>query len=77
MDEEGAEISGDTLLILFNADHDLTIPFTLPDIEESLPWQRLIDTFDAEASEDRFPEGFSYELRPCSMAVFRMGSEAE
>jgi glycogen operon protein len=77
MDEEGEEISGDTILILFNADHQLTIPFTLPEIEENLPWQRLIDTYDAEASQDEFAESSIYELRSCSMAVFRMGSEVE
>jgi glycogen operon protein len=70
--EEGEEISGDTLLILFNADHKLSIPFTLPAIEDNLPWQRLIDTYDADSAEDDFPEGTAYELRPCSMAVFRM-----
>jgi len=77
VDEEGEEISGDTILILFNADHDLTIPFTLPNIEEQLPWQRLIDTFDAETSPDEFAEGTAYELRPCSMAVFRMETKEE
>ncbi len=77
VDEEGEEISGDTLLILFNADHDLTIPFHLPDIEEDAPWQRLIDTADPEASEDEFPEKTIYDLHPCSMAVFRMTAEEE
>lgn len=73
VDEQGEEISGDTILILFNADHDLTIPFTLPHIEEERPWQRLLDTFDAEVTEDDFAEEAVYDLRPCSMAVFRMG----
>jgi glycogen operon protein len=77
VDEEGEEINGDTILILFNADHDQTIPFTLPNIEEQLPWQRLLDTFDAETSQDEFAEHTAYELRPCSMAVFRMGAEEE
>jgi hypothetical protein len=44
----------------------------LPAIEDNLPWQRLIDTYDADSAEDDFPEGTAYELRPCSMAVFRM-----
>ncbi|REJ88543.1 MAG: glycogen debranching enzyme GlgX [Planctomycetota bacterium] len=78
MDEDGEEISGDSILILFNADHDLTIPFTLPDIEEEfLPWQRLFDTFDAESHQDEFTQESVYELRPCSMAVFRMGIEEQ
>ncbi len=75
VDEEGEEINGDTILILFNADHDLTIPFTLPNIEEQLPWQRLLDTFEANATMEEFSEGSVYDLRPCSMAMFRMGVE--
>ena len=75
VDEEGEEISGDTILILFNADHSVTVPFVLPNIEEEFPWQRLFDTYDADASQDEFEESSAYELRPCSMAVFRMGVE--
>jgi glycogen operon protein len=75
VDEEGEEISGDTILILFNADHSVTVPFVLPNIEEEFPWQRLFDTYDADASQDEFEEGSAYKLRPCSMAVFRMGVE--
>jgi isoamylase len=77
VDEEGEEISGDTILLLFNADHDLTIPFVLPTIEEQLPWQRLLDTFEAQAASAEFAENSVYDLRPCSMAVFRMGRELE
>jgi glycogen operon protein len=77
VDEEGEEIHGDTLLILFNADHELTIEFTLPKIEENLPWQRLIDTFEAEVSHDEFAGGSVYPLRSCSMVVFRMATQDE
>ncbi len=72
-DEEGEAVRGDTLLILFNADHESTVPFTLPKIEEKHPWQRLIDTFDPEASNESFDS--VYELRSCSMAVFRIQAE--
>jgi len=75
VDEEGEEISGDTLLILFNADHDLTIPFTLPALEEGLPWKRLLDTFEAETTRHEFAESSVYDLRPCSMAVFRVAAQ--
>jgi glycogen operon protein len=71
VNEVGEEVSGDTILILFNADHSLTIPFTLPKIDESIPWQRVLDTYEAEASEDEFADESAYDLRPCSMAVFR------
>lgn len=77
VDEEGEEISGDTVLILFNGDHELAVPFTLPSIEESLPWQRLIDTFEPEVAKDEFAGGTVYSLRPCCMAVLRTGSEEE
>jgi len=77
MDEEGEEINGHTLLILFNSDHERTLEFTLPSIEENLPWQRLIDTFEAEIPKDEFAGGSVYQLRSCSMAVFRMRSEEE
>jgi glycogen operon protein len=77
VDEEGEEISGDTILILFNADHDLTIPFTLPCIEETQPWERLLDTFDPSEPVEDFPEGTNYDLRPCSMAVFRKAVEVD
>jgi len=75
VDEEGEEIRGDTLLILFNADHELTIPFRLPNLEENLPWQRLLDTFEPQVSQDELTGGVVYPLRSCAMAVFRMGSE--
>ena len=77
VDEEGEEIAGDTILILFNADHAETIRFTLPQVEENQPWQRLIDTYEADASPDEFAEGSLYKLRNCSMAVFRMARDDE
>ena len=77
VDDEGEEISGDTMLILFNADHGQTVHFNLPKIEENQAWQRLIDTFETETTPEEFQEDFAYELRPCSMAVFRMGAESE
>jgi hypothetical protein len=49
----------------------------MPDIEEDLPWHRLIDTYEASASKDEFSQGSVYDVRPCSMAVFRMGAEEE
>ena len=45
------------------------------EIEEGLPWQRLIDTYDADAAQDEFGEDSIYDLRPATMAVFRMGRE--
>jgi isoamylase len=72
--EEGEEISGDTVMILFNADHGLTIPFTLPKIEEDAPWHLVVDTFDGKPSDEEFAPQTTYQLRPCSMAVFRVAT---
>ncbi len=72
VDDEGAEIAGDTLLLLFNADHGQSIPFVLPNIEEQVPWQRIFDTYETNASEEKFPAGEAYELRPCSLAMFKI-----
>ena len=72
VDEHGEEISGDTLLLMFNADHAQTIPFTLPVTEEDQPWSLLLDTSDPKAEEVTLEPGREFALKPCSMAVFRM-----
>jgi isoamylase len=77
IDEEGEEISGDTLLILFNGDHGSAIPFTLPEGPEGAAWQRMLDTADFEAETDVFPPCHKYELAACSMALFRLWSETQ
>ena len=72
VDEEGEEISGDTLLILFNADHSQTIPFKLPNIDEQGAWHLLVDTYDVQNEPADYAQESSFDLRPCSMAVLRM-----
>jgi glycogen operon protein len=74
-DERGAEISGDTFLMLFNADHGNKIPFTLPDPRVGGPWEFVFDTAregtgDAAGEQPVPAAGGTYELAPCSMAVF-------
>jgi isoamylase len=70
VDEYGDPIIGDCMLILFNADHSIEIPFTLPPVVTGAPWTRRLDT----AIEDDFDESevteSVYNLQPCSMAVF-------
>jgi glycogen operon protein len=70
VDERGEEISGHTVLILFNADHSLEIPFTLPPIKEHDGYQLQLDTADMEAQRTLFNFGTQYALKPCSVAVF-------
>ncbi len=78
VDDQGEEIRGDTILILFNADHANEIPFTLPALaEEGQQWQRLLDTADLEAQQDLLPAGKTYTLKTCSMAMFRVWPEHE
>jgi glycogen operon protein len=74
VDEYGDPIVGDCLLILYNADHAVEIPFTLPVIETGEPWTRLLDTaLDAAANDDEEAAKMTesvYKLQPCSMVVF-------
>jgi len=69
VDEHGEEISGDHLLLLFNADHANKIPFTLPHPKDGQPWELLLDTARPDCQWEPRVEG-AYDLEPCSMAVF-------
>ena len=69
VDEHGAAIRSDSVLMLFNADHANKIPFTLPKPKEGEPWELLFDT--ARPDSDPPPVGEQYELEPVSVAMFR------
>lgn len=75
VNEHGEEISGDTLLILFNADHGDPIPFTLPEVEEHRPWELMLDSSDPEAMIEQFDAGDQYALHPASLAMFRLSPD--
>jgi isoamylase len=71
VDDYGDPIIGDCLLILFNADHAVEIPFTLPTVETGQPWTRLIDTGRDDVAEESVEMTESvYKLQPCSVVVF-------
>ena len=77
VDEHGEKIDGDTILLLFNADHQNAIDFHLPPTERGLPWELLIDTFrDDNADSPRAIEG-TFKLMPCSAAAFRSRTPME
>ncbi len=76
VDEEGEVISGDTLLILFNADQVLDIPFTLPEVIDGA-WQRMMDTADLDAPAQLFAAGQAYPLEHCSVALLRVRQDEE
>ena len=73
MDERGRPITGDTLLLLFNA-HDAAIPFTLPTPGPAARWLRVVDTAH-EAGEAPVPGAFQggalYALEGRSFALLR------
>jgi glycogen operon protein len=68
VDEHGESIHGDTMLILFNADHANTIPFKLPPPGNGHPWEMVFDTTE-ESSERGVKVSATYALQPCSMVV--------
>ena len=69
VDEQGEEITGDSMLLLFNADHGQTIPFTLPRPKIGGEWKLVFDTARPELDEAATLEK-AYSLEPCSLAVF-------
>jgi glycogen operon protein len=72
VDERGEGIEGDTMLLLFNADHAQTIPFVLPPPENGDPWELLLDTAKGQGEcPCPTPTNEPYPLEPNSMAVFR------
>jgi len=81
-DEYGEPIIGDHVVILFNADHNMEIPFALPELKGKETWECLIDTAvvgereepktatDTKIAPASVAAARAYKLRPCSMAVF-------
>lgn len=72
VDEHGEEVAGDTLLLLFHAGHAEPVDFTLPALEEELPWQLVTDTSDLHAPACTFEPGGIYSLQPISVVVLRL-----
>jgi isoamylase len=76
VDERGARIIGDTLLLLLNG-ADQPIAFTLPMTAPEERWETLIDTADPWAPSRRLRAGGRYELLPHSMAVLKLSCRRE
>ncbi|HEY2149128.1 MAG TPA: hypothetical protein VGH32_14405, partial [Pirellulales bacterium] len=68
-DAHGETITGDTMLLLYNADHDKPIKFKLPPTSEKNPWKLVFDTAREDAVAGEATDG-AYELQPVSMVVF-------
>jgi glycogen operon protein len=71
VNEHGAPITGDTLLVLFNA-HTDEVPFTLPPLDAAQQWQRVFDTVESNGSEQVYRPGGRYQLRERSVALFKV-----
>lgn len=73
VNDYGEPIIGDHVLLLFNADHGVTIPFTLPPVATGGFWQRVIDTAlpAGGIGEPKEIRVSTYDLQRCSVAVFR------
>ncbi|HET6884116.1 MAG TPA: hypothetical protein VFI31_28435, partial [Pirellulales bacterium] len=72
VDEHGEEINGDTLLLLFNADHATRIDFTLPALEPAQKYELMFDTATKDEGVTHLVEGPVYQLSPCSIALFKL-----
>ncbi len=70
VDDHGEAICGDTMLLMFNADHANTIPFVLPPPGDGEPWELVFDTA-FENNDDAPPLADPYPLQPCSLVVLR------
>jgi len=75
-DERGREISGDTLLLLFNTHHE-HINFRLPSHKEDQVWELLFNTTDPSETGAKHEGRQMYALLPRSMAVLRTVAKVE
>jgi isoamylase len=71
VNERGAPITGDTLLVLLNG-HTDKVPFTLPPHDADLQWQRVFDTVDPRGADRIYRAGGRYPLQGRSVAVFKI-----
>jgi glycogen operon protein len=76
VDEAGRPITGDTLLVLFNA-HERDVPFALARAPGADGWECLIDTREATPDVRTIAAGERYLLEGRSVAVFRARLRAD
>jgi len=70
--ETGETVSGDTLMMMFNADQEVDVEFQLPPIDPGDWWQCVVDTAEEAFLGDGPPVGDSHLLRACSVAILRL-----
>jgi isoamylase len=76
VDERGRPVVGDTLLVLFNAEPEVTA-FVLPSRKEGHRWELVLDTARPDAPPGPVPESEPYPLRERSVAVLRIQCAAD
>ncbi len=76
VNERGARIVGDTLLLMLNAG-DEAITFVLPATATTERWDMLLDTADPWQQPRRLQGGDRYELHGRSMAVMKLNTRRE
>ena len=69
VDERGAPIVGDAILVLLNA-HSDKVRFMLPEFKEARLWRRVFDTIHPQTPERGYKPGVRYPLQGRSVAVF-------
>jgi glycogen operon protein len=69
VDEYGEPIIADHMLMLFNADHANTIPFTLPEVASGEFWHCMFDT-SRDVKEEEEITASAYKLQPVSVVLF-------
>jgi glycogen operon protein len=74
--ERGERISGDTLLLMFNAGSE-AVSFVLPAATPIERWETLADTADPWARARRMRAGERYSLQGHSMAVLKLSSRRD
>jgi glycogen operon protein len=74
IDEHGEPINGNAILLLFNADAAVNVPFKMPKAPDK-PWELLLDTGRVGRPPDKIGE--QYELCSSSVAVFRSRRQEE
>jgi len=76
LDERGRRITGETLLLLLNADEE-AVSFTLPPAAPIERWDTLFDTADPWQPPRRFRGGDRYELPGHSMAALKLNNRRD
>ncbi|OVE75538.1 glycogen debranching enzyme GlgX [bacterium F11] len=71
LNDDGEPIAGETLLILFNAHHE-PIPFTIPQIDPSDKWERLLNTANTKETNIVLNGGTQCDLQPRSLCMYRL-----